>query len=50
MTNTAPGIKHYKAYLMNQEEMSNQNTLVFETHIIPEDESDKSQDDNDLSF
>ena len=50
MMNTAPGIKHYKAYLMNQEEMSNQNTSVFKTHIIPEDESDKNQDDNDLSF
>ena len=24
--------------------------MVFETHIIPEDESDKSQDDDDLSF
>ena len=23
MTNTAPGIKHYKAYPMNQEEISN---------------------------
>ena len=50
MTNTAPGIKHSKAYLMNQEEMSNQNSSVFETHIIPEDESDKNQDNNDLSF
>ena len=50
MTNTAPGIKHYKAYLMNQEKMSNRNTSVFETHIIPEDESEKNQDDDDLSF
>ena len=48
--NTAPGIKHYKAYLMNQEEISNQNASVFETHIIPEDESDKSQDNDDLSY
>ena len=40
----------YKAYLMNQEETSNQNTSVFEMHIIPEDESDKNQDDDDLSF
>ena len=50
MTNTAPGIKHYKAYLMNQEGISNQNASIFETHIIPEDESNKDQDDNDLSF
>ena len=50
MTNTAPGIKHYKAYLMNQEEISNQNASVFKTHIIPEDESDKSQDNDDLCF
>ena len=50
MMNTVPGIKHYKAYLMNQEGMSNQNASVFETHIIPEDESDKDQDDDDLSF
>ena len=50
MTNTAPGIKHYKAYLMNQEGMSNQNASVFETHIIPEDEFNKDQDDDDLSF
>ena len=49
MTNTAPGIKHYKPYLMNQG-MSNQNASVFETHIIPEDESDKDQDNADLSF
>ena len=28
----------------------NQNASVFETHIIPEDESDQGQDDNDLSF
>ena len=50
MANTAPGVKHYKAYLMNQEEMSNQNASVFETHNIPEDESDESQDNNYLSF
>ena len=50
MMNTAPEIKHYKAYIMNQEGMSNQNASVFETHIIPEDESDKDQDDDDLSF
>ena len=33
---------HYKAYLRNQEGISNRNASVFE--------SDKSQDDNDLSF
>ena len=38
MMNTAPGIKHYKTYLMNQEGMSDQIASVFETHIIPEDE------------
>ena len=36
MTNRAPGMKHYKAYLMNQEGMSKQNASVFKTHIIPE--------------
>ena len=50
MTNTAPGIKQYKSYLMNQEEIPNQNASFFETHIIPEDESDKGQDGDDLSF
>ena len=37
---------------MNQEETPNQNASVFETYIIPEDESDKGQndDDNELSF
>ena len=50
MMNTAPGIKHYKDYLMNQEGMSNQNASVFETQIIPEDESDNDQDNDDLSF
>ena len=50
MINTAPGIKHYKAYLMNQVGMSNQNASVLETHIITEDESDKDQDDDDISF
>ena len=50
MTNTAPGIKQYKSYLMNQEEAPNQNASVFETHIIPEAESDEGQEDDDLSF
>ena len=50
MTNTAPGIKQYKSYLMNQEEAPNRNASVFETHIIPKDESDEGQDDDDLSF
>ena len=35
---------------MNQEEISNQNASVFKTHIIPDDESHKSQDNDDLSF
>ena len=50
MMNTAPGIKQYKSYLMNQEEAPNQNASVFETHIIPEEESDEGQEDDDLSF
>ena len=50
MTNTAPGIKQYKSYLMNQEEAPNRNASVFETHIIPKEESDQGQEDNDLSF
>ena len=52
MTNTAPGIKQYKSYPMNQEQTPNQNASDFETHIIPEDESDKGQndDDDELSF
>ena len=50
MMNTAPGIKQYKSYLMNQEEAPNWNASVFETHIIPEEESDEGQEDNDLSF
>ena len=35
---------------MNQEEAPNRNASVFETHIIPEDESDEGQEDDDLSF
>ena len=50
MMNTASGIKQYKSYLMNQGEAPNQNASVFETHIIPEDESDQGQEDDDLSF
>ena len=50
MTNTGPGVKHYKTDLMNQERMSNQNASVVETHIIPEDDSIKDKDDDDLSF
>ena len=41
MMNTAPGIKQYKSYPMNQEETPNQNASVFETHIIHENESAK---------
>ena len=50
MMNTAPGIKRYKSYLMNQEEAPNRHASVFETHIIPKEESDQRQEDNDLSF
>ena len=50
MTNMAPGIKQYKSYLMNQGEAPNQNASVFKTHIIPEEESDQGQEDDDLSF
>ena len=50
MTNTAPGIKQYRSYIMNQGEASNQDAHIFETHIIPEEESVQGQEDNDLSF
>ena len=50
MMNTAPGIMQYKSYLMNQEEAPNWNASVFETHIIPKEESDQGQEDDDLSF
>ena len=35
MTNTAPGIKQYKSYIMNQGDEPNKHTHIFETHIIP---------------
>ena len=50
MTNTAPGIQQYKSYIMNQGEASNRHVHIFETHIIPEEETDQQQEDNDLSF
>ena len=50
MTNTALGIKQYKSYIMNQGEASNQIAHIFETHIIPEEELDQGQEDDDLSF
>ena len=50
MTNTAPGIKQYKSYIMNQGEASNWDANIFETHIIPEEESIQGQEDNNLSF
>ena len=40
MTNTAPGIKQYKSYLMNQGEETNRTASVFETHIIHEENLD----------
>ena len=50
MTNTAPGIKQYKSCIMNQGEASNRDAHIFETHIIPEEESVQGQEDNNLSF
>ena len=50
MMNTASGIKQYKSYLMKQKEAPNRNASVFETHIIPEEEIDQGQEDNNLSF
>ena len=50
MTNTAPGIQQYKSYIMNQREEPNKHAHIFETHIIPEEESDQEQEDDDLSF
>ena len=50
MTNTAPGIQQYKSYVMNQGDEPNRHTHIFETHIIPKEESDQEQEDNDLSF
>ena len=50
MMNTAPGIKQYKSYLMNQGEALNQNASVFETHIIPQEEAHQGQEDDDMPF
>ena len=50
MTNTAPGIQQYKSYIMNQGDEPNKHTHIFETHIIPEEESDQEQEDDNLSF
>ena len=50
MTNTAPGIEQYKSYIMNQEEVPDRDASIFETHIIPDEESDQGQEDDDLSF
>ena len=50
MTNTAPGIQQYKSYIMNQGDESSRHTHIFETHIIPEEESDQEQEGDDLSF
>ena len=50
MTNTVPGIQLYKSYIMSQGDEPNKHTHVFETHIIPEEESDQEQEDDDLSF
>ena len=35
---------------MNQGEASNHDANIFETHIIPEEESVHGQEDDDLSF
>ena len=50
MMNTAPGIQQYNSYIRNQGEEPNQHTHIFEMHIIPEEESDQEQEDDDLSF
>ena len=50
MTNTAPGMKQYKSYIMTQGEASNRDAHIFETHIIPEEESVQGQEDENLSF
>ena len=50
MTNTALGIQQYESYIMNQGEEPNRQTHIFEIHIIPEEESDQEQEDDDLSF
>ena len=50
MTNTAPGIKQYKSYIMNQGEASNRDAHIFKTHIIPKEESVQGHEDDDLSF
>ena len=49
MTNTAPGIQQYKSYIMDQGDEPNKHTHIFEMHIIPEEESDQEQEDNNLS-
>ena len=49
MMNTAPGIQQYKSYIMNQGEASNRHAHIFEMHIIPEEEPDQGQHDEDLS-
>ena len=50
MMNTAPGIKQYKSYITKQGERANRNAHIFEMHIIPEEEPDQGQDEDDLSF
>ena len=50
MMNTAPGIQQYKSYIMNLGDEPNKHTDIFKTHIIPEEESDQEQENNDLSF
>ena len=50
MTNTAQGIQQYKSYTMNQGDEPNKHTPIFKTHIIPEEESDQEQENDDLSF
>ena len=50
MMNTAPGIQQYKPYIMNQGDEPNKHPHIFETHIIPKEESDQELEDDDLSF
>ena len=43
MMNTAQRIQQYKSYIMNQGDEANKHTHIFETHIIPKEESDEEK-------
>ena len=43
------GIQQYKSYIMDQGDEPNKHTHIFEMHVIPEEESDQEQEDNNLS-